>query len=285
MYGFLFAKRICSPCTSEMKFIDVAVNLTDEMFSGIYNKKLYHQADIDAVLRRANQIGIQALIVTGTCLQESKKALELCRYTTGKESVRLFCTVGVHPTNAVSWTSTSLQDLESIIQQDELKQVVALGEMGLDYERTNFASIDQQQLCFRNQLQIVKKFPHLPLFLHSRASSTCDLLRIIKEECVERPRGVVHSFDGTKEEMQQIIDAGFCISLNGCSLRTEHNLEIARQIPLDKLLLETDAPWCQIKRSHASFQLINTTEFPTTKKSKHSHEALVEGRNEPCNIL
>merc|ERR1711997_937624 len=84
------------------------------------------------------------------------------------------------------------------------------------------------------------------------------------------------------EEAKRFIELGFHIGINGCSLRTEENLDVVRQIPVEKLMLETDAPWCEIKPTHASLDKSNI--IPSVKKEKWKVGSMVKGRNEPCNI-
>ena len=81
-----------------------------------------------------------------------------------------------------------------------------------------------------------------------------------------------------------LVFSGFYIGLNGCSLKTEANLEVVKTLPVDKLMIETDAPWCEIKPSHASFKFVQT-KFPSVKKEKCTEDSLVKGRNEPCCIV
>ena len=80
------------------------------------------------------------------------------------------------------------------------------------------------------------------------------------------------------------IVSGFYIGINGCSLKTKENLEVVKEIPINKLQIETDAPWCEIKASHASFPLVKT-KFDSVKKEKWAENKLVKGRNEPCCII
>ena len=267
-----------------MKIIDIAVNLTDSMFKGIYHNKIYHTPDIHRILKRSLEVGIKSIFITGTSIEDSKEALHLCQELQSSTPIKLYCTAGIHPTNSSQFSETSVEELKIFIENDSLGRIVAIGEIGLDYERIQFASIEQQQICFRKQLALTKVFPNIPIFLHNR-NSTNDLLAIIKEECEPSIKGVVHSFEGGMDEMESIIKAGFFISLNGCSLRSESNLKVAGKIPLSRLLVETDAPWCQIRKSHSSYPLIKPSQFATTKYSKYKEEALVDGRNEPCNVV
>ena len=81
------------------------------------------------------------------------------------------------------------------------------------------------------------------------------------------PTGVVHSFTGTSSELQQIIDLDLFVGLNGCSLKTEANLEVVKQVPLDRLLLETDCPYCGISSTHAGYKYVST-KYPSVRKDK-----------------
>ena len=122
------------------------------------------------------------------------------------------------------------------------------------------------------------------MFLHSRASQS-DLFTQVKSQGMPFS-GVVHSFDGTIAEAMDFIELGLYIGLNGCSLRTEENIATIQQLPLTNLLLETDAPWCEIKKSHASYGYLQGEGDPRkpVKEAKHlvgSGETRVKNRNEP----
>lgn len=99
----------------------------------------------------------------------------------------------------------------------------------------------------------------------------------------------MHSFTGTQEEMERLVELGLDIGVNGCSLKTEENLAVVKAIPLERLQIETDAPWCEIRPSHASSKYLSKDSgapvLPkAVKKEKFVQGAMVKGRNEPCTI-
>ena len=165
-------------------------------------------------------------------------------------------------------------------------ECVAFGEIGLDYDRLTLCPKDVQLEYFAKQLDISIDVG-LPLFLHSRAAHS-DFVRLLKERLEKLPkRGVVHSFTGTIAEMEELVELGFDIGINGCSLKTEDNLEVVRKVPLERIQLETDGPWCEMRASHASAKFFQSTEevqWKSVKKEKWVEGAMVKGRNEPCMI-
>ena len=86
------------------------------------------------------------------------------------------------------------------------------------------------------------------------------------------------------EEMQALVDLGFYIGINGCSLRTEEGLRVAAEIPEELLLLETDCPWCGVKQTHPSYKYVKT-HFPAKKREKYDTESMVKDRSEPATIV
>lgn len=127
----------------------------------------------------------------------------------------------------------------------------------------------------------------LPMYFHSRAAEE-DFLRIITENRHRYPSGVVHSFTGTKNELDALLKLDLYIGINGCSLKTEESCQIVKSIPLEKILLESDCPYCEIRNSHASAKYVKT-KFKKVKKRKYSPNdekgRLVNERNEPCTIV
>lgn len=113
----------------------------------------------------------------------------------------------------------------------------------------------------------------------------CEILERNKDKI--RKGGVVHTFDGTLEEAKKLIAMGFHIGINGCSIKTQENLDVIKEIPNDKLMIETDAPWCEIRPTHASNKHVKTV-FDMVKnkeKKKWDKNVLVRGRNEPVCVI
>jgi TatD DNase family protein len=156
--------------------------------------------------------------------------------------------------------------------------VVAIGELGLDYDRLEFCPMEIQKQTFINQLQLVKSVKK-PMFLHCRNSAQ-DLISILKEYRDFWTEGVVHSFDGTIQEAQEFIKMGLYIGLNGCSLKTEANLQVVSNLSPLNVMIESDAPWCGIKKTHASFNHLSGF-VPGVKKEKFTLGSKVKDRNEP----
>eukprot|EP01067_Filipodium_phascolosomae_P002194 Filipodium_phascolosomae@DN2324_c0_g1_i3.p1 len=201
-------------------------------------------------------------------------------------------------------SSAVMERLRNLITKHS-HRVVAVGEMGLgetrmvfcsvydppDFDRLHFCDKTTQIQFFKEQiLHLVGAFD-LPLLLHSRNCGQ-EMIDILKEhEAVLVKRGVVvHSFTGTEEEVQQLLNLSVTsgmpifISVNGCSLKTEEGERVVSKIPIDRLLLETDAPWCGIKSTHAGFKKVESQYPVVTKPEKWTKDSLVKGRNEPCCI-
>lgn len=264
------------------KLIDIGANLTDPMFQGIYGSSKKHQPDLDIVLQRSWDNDLDKIIITVGTLNEADEALDLAA-----KDDRLFVTIGCHPTRCNEFLpnpETYYSNLCTKIKNNP-KKVVAVGECGLDYDRLHFCGKEVQKEFFEKQLGIAEEFK-LPLFLHCRNSFE-DFMNIVEQnrDKLFPGGGVVHSFDGTLEEAKRIIDFGFYIGLNGCSLKTEESLNIIKEIPNEKIMIETDSPWCGIRPSHAGSKLIRTF-FPVVKKKdKWTASMLIDSRNEPCQII
>ncbi|XP_075559122.1 deoxyribonuclease TATDN1 isoform X1 [Dermacentor variabilis] len=266
------------------RLIDIGANLTDPMFRGLYNGSRKHPDDFDQVLQRAQANGVHRILVTGGSLEDSRQALELASAHGGL----LWSTVGCHPTRCGEFEGPHgppdryLEQLSGLVRQGA-GRVAALGEMGLDYERLQFCDRETQLRYLELQLQLVRPSGGLPLFLHCRKAAP-DLLDVLSRNRGLFTGAVVHSFDGSKEEAAAFLDLGLFIGINGCSLKTAENLAVAATIPRERLLIETDCPWCEIRPTHAGAKLIRTS-FPAKKKERFEAGFMVKGRNEPANLV
>lgn len=265
------------------KMIDIGANLTDPMFRGVYNGRQRHEDDFVDMMNRSKEHGVDRMIVTGGSLNDSRSALDIAqRYD------NLHCTVGCHPTRCNEFKDHPdgpegyLTSLEKLILTGGTK-VVAIGELGLDYDRLLFCDAETQKVHFEMQLGLASKFK-LPLFLHNR-NSIDDFIDILKRNSTkfQARGGVVHSFDGTVDDASRILDIGLYIGINGCSLKTAANLEVVKSIPTNRLMIETDCPWCEIRRTHASFQYVKTV--LNKSKSANDPKLAVNNRNEPMNLV
>lgn len=203
-----------------------------------------------------------------------------------------YMTAGIHPYHAAELADEAMiQELagriNNVMEQDP-RAIVAFGELGLDYDRTAIAAKEVQIHAFKAQLDlIVKEGWDLPLFLHCR-SAFYDFVEIVEPYLpMLAHKGIVHSFVGSTDQLDKILELGLDVSVNGFSLQTSESLEMVRAIPLDRLHLETDAPWGELK---------NTSELvsshckdaqptpPSKKKDKWDAACMVKERNESCMI-
>lgn len=201
------------------------------------------QEDLDETLARAWEQGVEKILVPGVDLETSRLALRLC-----EQHENLYAAVGVHPGDAGGWTDASLSSLRELARHPK---TVAIGEIGLDYYRDR-APRPLQRSVFRAQLELAGELC-LPVIIHNR-ESFADLWQDVTDwqDQVARhgsnPKqspGVFHSFDGTLDEAQQIVEKGFFIGISGpVTYRNAHQKqEIGARIRLEHILTETDAPY------------------------------------------
>lgn len=279
--------------SDQYRFVDIGANLLDERFTeGCYHGKSRHEPDFDKVLQRASDGGIRHLILTAGTLEESALAIKKVRELrqSNQTNCELYCTVGVHPTRCTEFEHNKKGADEHIqallkLAKDGMQDgvVAAVGEIGLDYDRLQFCSKDVQREQFGRQLLTLASETGLPLFLHNRNVGE-ELLELLVEHRDKWRTGVVHSFDDSAELAEKFISLGLYIGLNGCSLKTKENLEVVKMLPLEKILLETDCPYCGVKRTHAGYDFVQT-HFASKAEKKYEPGLQVKGRNEPCNIV
>lgn len=207
-----------------MELVDIGANLTHPAFRG----------DLDAVLVRARQAGVAQIIVTGTAVQESQAALALAAFHPDV----LYATAGVHPHHARECGPDTIPELRHLAGNP---RVVAIGECGLDFNR-NYSPHPDQEKWFIAQIELALALKK-PLFLHSRDAHP-RFAEILKHHQVKN--AVAHCFTGEREELKAYLDLGLYIGITGwiCDERRgKHLLELVREIPRERLLLETDSPY------------------------------------------
>jgi TatD DNase family protein len=208
------------------KLIDIGVNLGHASFN----------VDRKQVIDRALAAGVYQMVVTGTSVKSSLEAQALAsRYPDALTS-----TAGVHPHNARNCNNETLQALGDLAKH---REVVAIGECGLDFNR-DFSPRPLQERWFEAQIELACELK-LPLFLHERDAHQrfTDILSKYKDQF---EAAVVHCFTGDGEELDAYLELGLHIGITGwiCDERRGlHLRELVRRIPLDKLMLETDAPF------------------------------------------
>jgi TatD DNase family protein len=121
------------------------------------------------------------------------------------------------------------------------------------------------------------------MYLHSR-NTNGDFVSILRNNRSRFTSGVVHSFTGDLIELQELLSMDLYIGVNGCSLKTQENIRTVQEIPIDKIMLETDCPYCEIRKSSPAYVHIKT-HFEYKNKEKYNPQCLVKGRNEPCTIM
>ncbi|AXM88856.1 TatD family deoxyribonuclease [Anoxybacillus ayderensis] len=190
--------------------------------------------DVEQVIERARAEGVSHIVVVGFDRPTIQRAMELA-----EEYPFIYAAVGWHPVDAIHMTDEDLVMIERLAAHPK---VVALGEMGLDYYWDQSPK-DVQKEVFRKQIRLAKKVK-LPIIIHNR-DATADIVDILREERAEEVGGVMHCFSGSIEVARQCIDMNFYISFGGpvTFKNAKKPKEVAKEIPLDRLLIETDCPY------------------------------------------
>ncbi len=198
-----------------------------------------YDADRAEVITRADEAGVTAMVNVGTGDPHSgvfERAVELA-----EEQSQIYAAIGVHPHDARLFDDAAEQRLMNLARQS--KRVIAWGEIGLDYHYDHSPRGTQREV-FRRQLRLARELK-LPVVIHSRAADD-DTMAILTDELTNYPRaGVLHCFGGTLAMAQAAIELGFCISFAGnlTFKKAEDLRDIARELPLGRLLIETDCPY------------------------------------------
>lgn len=205
---------------------DIGVNLTSSQFA----------KDDHDVINRAKKAGINGMLIIGTHLKGSWEAHQLASHYPDY----CWATAGVHPHDASSWS----EECEIGIRQLALqKNVVAIGECGLDFNR-NFSPAEEQEIAFSAQLALAAEL-NMPVFLHCRDAYE-RFIEILERWLPKIPGAVIHCFTDDKRALDRYLEMGLYIGITGWVCDERRGLELCQLVPLipaDKLLLETDAPY------------------------------------------
>lgn len=187
----------------------------------------------DEIIKNACDAGIHTLINIGADIESSERSVQLA-----DKHDMIYATVGIHPHDAKSLDQATCDSLKELTKH---KKVVGIGEIGLDYYR-DLSPRNIQKEAFRKQLELAVEL-NLPVVIHTRESFD-DTLEIIKNYSSDLPGGVFHCFPGTTDDALEIISLGFVISVGGVITFNKAKMaEVAAEVPIDKIILETDAPY------------------------------------------
>jgi TatD DNase family protein len=198
-----------------------------------------YDADRDEVVRRAREAGVCAILNVGTGDPHGgalERAVEVA-----EKYEDVYAAVGVHPHDARLFDAEAARRIQALIERSP--RVVAWGEIGLDYHYDN-SPREVQREVFRRQLRLAREMS-LPVVIHSREADD-ETVCILSEELKGSARGgVMHCFGGSQSMMERVVDLGFMVSFAGnLTFKKAENLrEVARHVPLERLLVETDCPF------------------------------------------
>lgn len=190
--------------------------------------------DLEETIQRAKEAGVGRFAVVGFDIPTIEKSLEL-----SSKYPEIYSIIGWHPTEAGNYTEEIQESLQDLLKNEK---VVAMGEMGLDYH-WNTSPPATQKKVFRQQITIAKNL-QLPISIHMRDAIE-DTYRVLREENVSEIGGIMHSYSGDVDYMQKFLDLGMHISISGVvTFKKAMELhEVAKAVPLDRLLIETDSPY------------------------------------------
>lgn len=205
-------------------FIDTHVHLNADQYD----------EDLEQVIERALAANVEKMVVIGFDRKTIERAMRLA-----DEYHFIYAVIGWHPVDAIDCTDQDLLWIEELAAHPK---VVGIGETGLDYYWDKSPK-DVQQYWFRKQIQLAQKL-NLPIIIHNR-DATGDVVRILREENAASVGGIMHCFGGSVETARECIDMNFMISLGGpvTFKNARQPKEVAKEIPLEYLLIETDAPY------------------------------------------
>ena len=189
--------------------------------------------DREAVIHRAQDEGVGAVINPGIHLESSRAAVHLAE---GHDAI--YAAVGVHPHDSETFDGRALEHLAPLSLHPK---VVAIGEVGLDYYR-DYAPREVQERVFREQIRFAREL-NKPLIIHSRAAED-EVLRILEQEGGRAVRGILHCWGGTLEQARRACSLGFLLGFGGTiTFKKSDRLKVALELGIENIVLETDAPY------------------------------------------
>lgn len=193
-----------------------------------------YDEDLQEVIDRALEEGIDRMFVVGFDTNTIERTMKLI-----DQYDFIYGIIGWHPVDAIDCSEERLQWIEELSKHPK---IIGIGEMGLDYHWDKSPK-DIQKEVFRKQIALAKRV-QLPIIIHNR-EATQDCVDILKEENASEVGGIMHSFSGSNEIADEILKMNFYISLGGpvTFKNAKQPKEVAQHIPLDRLLVETDAPY------------------------------------------
>jgi len=231
--------------------------------------------DLESVIQRAKASGVEYIFTVGTEKKDWKRALEIA-----DSHPRIYAILGVHPHNAKEIDDQTYPTLRDLCRNAKVK---AYGEIGLDFFR-NLSPRDLQLKRFREQIGLAKEL-RLPVVIHDREAHQ-DTLEILKSERAEECGGIIHCFSGDYEMAKACMDMGFFISIPGSITfkNAEGFRETISRIPLESLLVETDAPFLtplpfRGKRNEPSYVRYTAQSLAEVKKISFEKVAEVTTEN------
>lgn len=194
----------------------------------------HYDDDLDEVMDRAREAGVEKMVVVGFDRKTIERTMQLI-----DDHEDVYGVIGWHPVDAVDCTDADLEWIEELSKHEK---IVGIGETGLDYHWDKSPK-DVQKDIFRRQIALAKRV-NLPIIIHNR-DSTEDCVKILKEEGAHEAGGIMHAFSADEKTADEVIDMNFYISLGGPVTFKNAQLpkDIAEHVPLDRLLIETDAPF------------------------------------------
>ena len=192
------------------------------------------ETDMETTVNRAVAAGVAPIITVGIDLESSRKAVRLSNLYSD-----VFATVGIHPHNVQNVDDNTYNELERL---STASKVVAYGEIGLDYVK-QYAPKSLQLEHYERQIDLAQKI-RLPLVIHDREAHE-DIIRILNQRGTFASQGVMHCFSGDWDYAKKVLDLGFLISIPGVVTfnKAEVMQKVAKKVPLNRLILETDAPF------------------------------------------